>query len=68
MCTIRLGEDATDKEYDVLAPTDGSGGKNGSFPCGRSEGQDGKEIKFPKNLTCDSCILQMEWTTKLNGK
>ena len=68
ICTIRLGEDATDKDYDILKPLDGTGFKNGSFPCGRSIGDEGKEIKFPKNITCDSCILQMEWYTKLGGK
>ena len=41
-------------------------GKNkGYFPCGRSKTPaETKEIKFPKNVTCDSCILQLIWKTK----
>ena len=65
-CILRLGESATDSEYDILYPTDGSAGREsrGEFPCGRSTASmEGKEIRFPRNVTCDACILQLEWKT-----
>jgi len=46
----------------VLKPRDGSGNKDGSFPCGREVGYEGKEFRFPKNYTCDACTLQLEWS------
>ena len=71
MCTLRLGESANDKDYDILYPTDGSGNRenHGKFPCGRNTAAvEGKEIRVPRNLTCDSCILQMEWETSMGKR
>ena len=45
----------------MLKPRDGSGSKDGWFPCGREVGYEGKEFRFPKNYTCDACTLQLEW-------
>lgn len=70
-CTIRLGDGLTDapNEFEVLFPLDGSGNKTeGKFPCGRSTtSMEGKEVRFPKNLTCDECTLQLIWETKISG-
>jgi len=55
-CTIRLGEGPNEEDFKVIYPLDHSANKKGSFPCGREEsGFEGKEIKLPKNFTCDSC-------------
>ena len=40
-----------------MKPRDGTANHDGSFPCGREIGYEGKEFKFPKNYTCDSCTL-----------
>ena len=48
-------------KFVVLKPRDGSARTDGSFPCGRQGGYEGKEFKFPKDYTCDSCTLQFEW-------
>lgn len=67
-CTIRLGTGPDESDFRVLHPLDKSANKNGSFPCGREEtGLEGKEVKFPKNLTCDTCTLQIEWTVGDKG-
>ncbi len=29
---------------------------------------EGKEVKFPKNVTCDACFIQLIWATKNTGK
>ena len=44
-------------KFVVLKPRDGSARTDGSFPCGRQGGYEGKEFKFPKDYTCDSCTL-----------
>ena len=55
---MRLGQGADEDKFIVLHPLDGSANKNGSFPCGREEtGVEGKEVKFPSNFTCDSCVI-----------
>lgn len=56
-CTIRVGQGVDEDEYIVLKPRDGSAYPDGSFPCGREIGYEGKEVKFPKNYTCDSCTF-----------
>lgn len=62
-CTVRLGMGADEADFKVLYPLDKSANKDGSFPCGRSETNiEGKEFRFPRNFTCDTCTLQLEWT------
>ena len=57
-CTIRLGQGADEEDFTVLIPLDKSANVNGSFPCGREEtGIEGKEVKIPSNMTCDSCVI-----------
>jgi hypothetical protein len=60
-CTIKLGDGLTDsaEELLVLFPLDGSANNTeGKFPCGRTTtSMEGKEVRFPKNLTCDECTL-----------
>lgn len=56
-CTVKLGVGTDDDEFKVLHPRDGTSDINGKFPCGRAAGYDGKEFKFPKTLTCESCTL-----------
>lgn len=65
-CTVRVGHGLDQEESDegrfiVLKPRDGSANDAGQFPCGREVGYEGKEFKLPKNFTCDSCTLQLEW-------
>ena len=50
-----------DVDFKVLRPKDGSAAIDGRFPCGRSVGVEGKEFRFPKDMSCDSCTLQFEW-------
>jgi hypothetical protein len=60
---VRLGLGADEADFKVLIPLDRSANKDGSFPCGRTETNiEGKEFRFPKNFTCDTCTLQLEWT------
>ncbi len=61
-CTVRIGQGLDEDEFFILKPRDGSANKDGSFPCGREIGYEGKEFRFPRNYTCDSCTLQLEWT------
>ena len=60
-CTVRVGVGLDEDDFIVLKPRDGSASKDGSFPCGREMGYEGKEFRFPKNYTCDECTLQFEW-------
>lgn len=64
-CTVRIGEGLDEDDFMVLKPRDGSANADGSFPCGRENGYEGKEFRFPKNFTCDECTLQFEWS--ING-
>jgi len=52
-CTLRVGQGLDEDEFIVLKPRDGSAYKDGSFPCGREVGYEGKEFRFPRNYTCD---------------
>jgi hypothetical protein len=56
-CTVRLGSGLDEDDFTVLKPTDGTADENGKFPCGRVGGYDGKEFKFSKGSTCESCTL-----------
>mmetsp|Transcript_32936 Transcript_32936/g.50365 ORF Transcript_32936/g.50365 Transcript_32936/m.50365 type:complete len:136 (+) Transcript_32936:198-605(+) len=57
-CTIRLSDGLNEKLVDVMHPADGSADDSGKFPCGRIQNViEGKEIKLPKNFSCDSCTL-----------
>ena len=73
MCIIKLADAPDDQDYDVLWPLDDSAekkGKNrGYFPCGQAKTPlDTKLVKFPANITCDSCILQFIWNAGAHGK
>jgi hypothetical protein len=64
-CTLRLGAISDERSMTVLHPLDGSGNEAGSFPCGRNVAEfEGKEVRFPHNTICDSCIMQLEWKTE----
>ena len=61
-CTIRFGSGNDESAFTVLYPRDGTADSTGKFPCGRfSTPYEGKEFRFPKDITCDSCTLQWEW-------
>ena len=61
-CTMKIGTAPDGSDFDVLIPLDGSADDSGSFPCGRDETPfEGKQVRFPKTLDCDSCILQITW-------
>ena len=62
LCILKLADGPDDQEYDILWPRDRSASKRGMnkgyFPCGSKKTiVESKEIKFPANVTCDSCIL-----------
>lgn len=61
-CTVRVGAGTDEDFFIVLRPRDGMSYRDGSFPCGREVGYEGREFKFPKNITCDSCTLQIEFS------
>ena len=43
--------------------------KAATFPCGRRVAAlEGALFHLPKNMSCDSCVLQMTWETKSVGK
>ena len=49
----------------MLHPLDGSGDEKGSFACGRQETNfEAKEVRLPRTLTCDSCIVEVLWRTE----
>lgn len=61
-CTVRIGGGDDEAQFTTLFPRDGSANSEGSFPCGRQvAAYEGKEFRFPKNLACESCMLQWEW-------
>ena len=64
-CVLRVADDPRDMVMEVLTLTDGSQDKDGRFPCGRNETPfEAKEFKLPRDLICDTCILQLEWRTE----
>ena len=64
-CVLRVADDPRDTVMEVLKLTDGSQDKDGRFPCGRNETPfEAKEFKLPRDLVCDTCILQLEWRTE----
>ena len=69
-CTIRLGSKGEDKNMVTLYPLDGSGKKSkGKFPCGReTSSAEGKLIKFPSDVVCDACIIQLIWDTSVGAR
>ena len=67
-CTIRVGQGFDEDEFLILRPRDGSSFQDGSFPCGREIGYEGKEFRLPRNMTCESCTLQFEWTIAGGGQ
>jgi len=58
-CTLRIASDHETTEYKLIRPLDDSADYDGKFPCGRKVGYDGKEIKLPLDLICESCVLQL---------
>ena len=39
------------------------------FPCGRRvSALEGAVVNLPRNMSCDSCVIQMIWETKVAGK
>ena len=62
---LRVADDPRDMVMEVLTLTDGSQDKDGRFPCGSNETPfEAKEFKLPRDLICDTCILQLEWRTE----
>jgi len=41
----------------TLMPRDDSANRDGSFPCGRTGGFEGKEFRLPNDVVCNNCIL-----------
>ena len=64
-CMIRLSDSPREKDMFVIKPTDGSGADDGSFECGREvTSYEAKEIKIPRDFTCDTCLIQLVWMTE----
>lgn len=48
-----------------LRPLDGSADEKHVFPCGRQESVfEAKEVRIPRDLSCDSCIIEVQWHTE----
>lgn len=63
-CIIRVSDSPLEKDMQVVRPTDNSAGDDGSFPCGREATNfEAKEVKIPRELVCDTCIIQLVWMT-----
>lgn len=64
-CTIRIGNSPNEDKMILLRPLDGSADENGYFLCGRQETSfEGKEVRLPRDISCDSCILEIIWKTE----
>lgn len=64
-CTIRVSDSPVESDMIIATPTDGSAAEDGSFPCGREiTAFEAKEIKIPRDLVCDTCIIQLVWQTE----
>lgn len=49
----------------ALRPLDGSADDRDSFPCGRIDTAfEAKEVRMPRDLSCDTCILEIQWKTE----
>ena len=57
-CRISVSDSPKEKDMKVVMPTDGSADSDGSFPCGREVvNYEAKEIKIPRDIVCDSCLI-----------
>jgi len=64
-CIIRVSDTPFEANMVIAKPTDGSAAEDGSFPCGREiTNYEAKEIKIPRELVCDTCIIQVVWITE----
>jgi hypothetical protein len=64
-CTVKLSHGTDFAGYEVLEPIDKSSDESGWFPCLRHKSDvEGKVVSFPKNLTCDSCTIQLTIQTE----
>ena len=58
-CTLYISNGGETNEFRLMRPLDDSSDFDGKFPCGRKAGFEGKEIKLPLDLTCESCVIQL---------
>lgn len=64
-CSIRISDVPRESSMIHLRPLDGSGNDKGWFPCGRIETNfEGKEVRIPRDIECDACILELVWQTE----
>ena len=64
-CIIRVSDSPNEADMIVAKPTDGSAADDGSFPCGREVTHyEAKEIRVPREMVCDSCLVQLVWMTE----
>ena len=58
-CIIKVSDSPIEKDMVLVKPLDGSADpSDGSFPCGRTHtAYEAKEIKIPRDLVCDKCIV-----------
>lgn len=63
-CIIKVSDSPKEADMVVAKPTDGSASDDGSFPCGRHITDfEAKEIRIPRDLVCDQCLIQLVWMT-----
>ena len=61
-CFLRVAD--TPNDVFTTLSVMGDVNEDGSFPCGRNATPlEAREFKLPKDLVCDTCILQLEWRT-----
>ena len=58
-CTLYISNGGETNEFRLMRPLDDSSDFDGKFPCGRKAGFEGKEVKLPLDLTCESCVIQL---------
>ena len=61
-CMVRVSDSPHEKSFVTLKPLDGSAADDGTFPCGREiTPYEAKEVRFPRDLVCDQCLMQIVW-------
>ena len=61
-CTLSISPGSTEiTDFKTIRPRDDSANIDGVFPCGRKVGYEFKDFRLPKDMSCESCTVQMTW-------
>ena len=61
-CTMHISPGSTEiMDFKMIRPRDDSANIDGFFPCGRKPGYEFKDFRLPKDLSCESCTIQLTW-------